>query len=231
MPAPAFGPPAGSAPRPDSRARAVHLPSASDVERLRVRTPGLRAAPAQIRSVPSVLTDARKGASLSCMVLRCSCASLAWHLHRHRHRREMGARNLPSIIDKKRLSAKADATVRVRNLTPVQAVRDLLCVRMISRVPKQRHAARTKSGDCSGAAGTWLSQPRPVVSVHGVTGHAGLYPDPNCRGIPRFSHCGLQMRLQTPIWGEATAFRQMKRTVVLPTRIMRAWLKQPNFHT
>jgi hypothetical protein len=28
---------------------------------------------------------------------------------------------------------------------------------------------------------------------------------------------------------EATAFRQMKRTVVLPTRIVRAWPKQPNF--
>ena len=30
---------------------------------------------------------------------------------------------------------------------------------------------------------------------------------------------------------KATAFRQMKRTVVLPTRIVRAWPRQKNFQT
>ena len=29
----------------------------------------------------------------------------------------------------------------------------------------------------------------------------------------------------------ATAFRQMKRTVCTPTRMVRAWPKQPNFPT
>jgi hypothetical protein len=28
----------------------------------------------------------------------------------------------------------------------------------------------------------------------------------------------------------ATAFRQLKRTVVVPTRMVRAWFEQPTFH-